>query len=114
MQDLISWLRSQIEADERAANAFHSVTIAAAHSDVNTEHDGAYDHYRLMVTPTSILADVQAKLTLLELYEGVMDLDSEDWSFSGAHGRANGLGEAIRTIAQAYRDRPGWTRDWER
>ncbi|MFL1430226.1 MULTISPECIES: DUF6221 family protein [unclassified Nocardiopsis] len=114
MEDLITWLRAQIEADRNAATVFHDVSIAAAHSDVGTTDEGAYDHYRMMIAPMQIIADTTAKLALLDTYQRVADMDdgTDVWAFSGAHGQANGLGEAVRTIAQGYCERDGWNPAW--
>jgi len=56
-----------------------------------------------------------AKRALLDMYCEVADLDegtTDVWAFSGAHGQASGLGEAVRTLAQAYRAWPGWQEQW--
>lgn len=62
--------------------------------------------------PAAVLEDIRMKRDLLDEYEAVAHLDTDQPPTEYAHGRARGLGEAVKTIAAAYRHRPGFKESW--
>lgn len=85
-----------------------SVGPGAARVEIATlanEHIARHD-------PARVLTEVAAKRALVDDYAEVAELDTEDAEPEFAYGRAAGLGIAVRLIAAAYADRPGYKAEW--
>lgn len=102
MDELVEWLRRVLREDELAV-------FAAMRDDADNlwKHQCDRDHRNYLIRfadPKTVLADIEAKRAVLDL----LDLTA------GPHDPATGvLREAIRTLARAYRHRPGWRAEWE-
>ena len=58
-------------------------------------------------TPSQVLADIEAKRKILDAYTTRADLASR-----GGLVHRDPLAFAVRTLASAYRHRPGWQDSW--
>jgi hypothetical protein len=115
MSDLITWLRQQLDDDERVARQVMAEPggfyLEAETDDTNVMTIGAHV-YRW--DPARVLAEVEAKRRILDAYEmaaGVVDLqdgqpDAEDVSALEA------LADVVRALAQPYARREGWREGW--
>lgn len=106
----MAWFRRQLRNDELA--------VAAAMRD---DQDNLWKHQRdrehrdyliRFADPKTVLEDIRMKRDLLDEYEAVAHLDTDGPPGGYAHGRAVGLGEAVKTVAAAYCHRPGWKDSW--
>ncbi|MCH0538366.1 helix-turn-helix domain-containing protein [Streptomyces sp. MUM 203J] len=62
--------------------------------------------------PARILAEADAKRQLMDAYAEVVDMDAEGVEPEYAHGRAAGLGLAVRLLALPYADHPDYRGEW--
>lgn len=117
MNDLITWLRGVLDDDERVAKAatpgpwsVHRQGLEAVVSPgvaMDKEEGGVSVEDAAHIArhdPAAVLADVKAKRAVLDL------LNLTAGPYDPARGA---LKEAVKTLASAYRHRPGWTTDWE-
>jgi hypothetical protein len=132
MDDLIIWLRTQYDADERiatsAAGAYpHWVASSGAVCQQDTGGSGylatgPYEtdldedviEHMVLHDPARVLADIAAKRAILDEYERASAAVPEDeqlWNTS-ENGYRAGLATAIEHLATAYADRPGWREEW--
>lgn len=95
--DLTAWLREQLDADARVAQAAYDEA-----SDYEVAGSDLAELHFLNWKPDRVLADVAAKRRLLD------DLAGDDASW-GAQAQSE---RRIRVIAEAYADRPGYQEDW--
>ncbi|QUX29687.1 hypothetical protein KGD83_03670 [Nocardiopsis akebiae] len=63
--------------------------------------------------PAAILADVEAKRTVLDEYESAVRFYAESNGPMTPDVENRGLGTAITLLANAYRRRPRWKNEWE-
>ena len=100
MGDLITWLRDQIDEDERVAReSMGSYWYMDGHSGEAQAFIARFDEDRE-------LAEVDAKRRILDL--------ARDYSPELGHGD-NGewaLGEVLRMLALPYADQPGYREEW--
>lgn len=138
MDDLVQWLRAQLDEDERIARAAAQDTgpdwyyndgfvfsrrgalpqelverseFIAAFPLQDFLEQGRGEHVAHH-DPARALREIEADRALLAAYEAVADLDTEDPEPEFAYGRAAGLGEAARYRALRYADRPGYREEW--
>lgn len=136
MDDLIGWLRAQLDEDERVAREANPAPwrrITDKHwLDPNTIFGGSYmgDQEKLRnvasleiswvkegnaehITrwdPARVLAEVEAKRDLLGHVEGlILYATSPNYAHGGIEAWAN---RAICLLAQPYAERPGWQEEW--
>jgi hypothetical protein len=104
--DLITWLRSELDYDERIARRYK---------------DGNYAEYEEhLTTPDWVLADIAAKRAILDRYEDAVRLDTSKPGYdpvarlnvSLAKVLAPELERVVRLLALAYADRPGYRDEW--
>jgi hypothetical protein len=112
MDDLITWLRAQLDDDERIAR---KNTGQAGLGD-----DGDFPDYRTYdgadidaavdflhhFTSQRVLREVEAKRRMLDLYEAA------DPGFVGTLLR-NCLDTPVRLLALPFSDRPGYREEWK-
>jgi hypothetical protein len=123
VEDLIAWLRTQLDEDERVAReaARDGGTWRGSDSGIYYDYDsgdgpfavGSYeyldDRYWQHITrwdPARVLAEVEAKRRILDwLIEtgGILDA-VEVWSAD--------VGAPIRMLALPYAGRDGWREEW--
>lgn len=124
MNDLVTWLRAQLDEDERVAQ---SATSGPWANDDPLARDGVfasaidgfvvdcdYPHMGPFAVhnathiarhdPTRVLADVEAKRALLDAFDEPTTVDNV--------AEEEGLCRAVRIIATAYADRPGYLEEW--
>jgi uncharacterized protein DUF6221 len=101
VDDLVVWLREQLEADEWLFNHWPGdrATKVATRDGLNI---ACWD-------PTRGLAEVQSKRAILDAYDNSNDAEFPD--FDG--GYASGLEDSIRAIAQVYADCRGFRDEWK-
>lgn len=132
MDELVAWLRGVLDDDERVAKAATpgpwtasgdwSPSVEAGDDTVAAykgfwEEDNGVDPECIKEAdathiarhdPAQVLADVAAKRAVLDAYTARAELASR-----GGLINRDPLGFAVRTLASAYRHRPGWKNDWE-
>lgn len=110
MNELTTWLRVQLDEDERIARAAHPklgfvlgfVEIGSPEIDADEAHIANWDAER-------VLAEIAAKRAILDAYERA-DAAAEFPNREG--GIAEGLEDAVRLLAQPYAGRDGWREEW--
>ncbi len=127
MDELVEWLRAQLDKDERIARAVKDRSapwdgqwMADGNSAVRTvnghvlfyRHDsgplkpGLADHAAEW-DPARVLREIDAKRDLLRFAEGVHDHHE-----TFTTGVASRLEVTLRLFAAAYADRPGYRDEW--
>lgn len=124
MDDLIAFLRTQLDADERRIlDGWDSdgkarvatmwtggepgyTTVASDHGDArwvaNGFHIGDARHVTILWDPKRELAEIDAKRRIIdELLIGVPDGDPDGW-----------VRDIARLLALPYADRPGYREEW--
>lgn len=133
MDDLITWLRAQLDDDERVAHEClqapadrlgvqlgtyrwearedgvwcRNYLVAPRVSDEDGAHIARWD-------PARVLAEVEAKRRIIERYEDCLARQEDpDYSSIAAHGQAAEYEDwVIPALAQPYAGRPGWREEW--
>lgn len=126
MDDLITWLRAQLDDDERVATAiFHDHTwsayieggddgwaIEGAHSGEPSciVCDEAMAAHIARHDPARVLREVEAKRRLLDECEAAVAFSSSPDTPAG--GYASALMAAARLMTEGFSDRPGYREEW--
>lgn len=132
MDDLVTWLRAQLDDDERVARAAHpgpwdlrtwdAFGGAAAEvlmplgepgyrtgltrsSLIGTQEAGTAEHIAQW-DPARVLAEVGAKRRILDLCE----IGTYDGGHFGGYGDA--YDDVVQRLALPYADRPGYREEW--
>ncbi|WP_422744313.1 DUF6221 family protein [Micromonospora sp. WMMD754] len=101
VDDLVTWMRQQLDDDERAARAWLPLGNPAA---ADREHIARHD-------PARVLAEVDAKRRVIDVLRGFEPND--EWSTQPDMGlRQNNAAGALRALALPYADRPGYRDEW--
>lgn len=95
MDDLATWLRAQLDEDERVAQA------EAEHAHEWFEGDGWGD-------PARVLREVAAKRQLLDRCLTAF----RDQGIYGEDGQEDVAKDVLRHLAAVYADRPGYLAEW--
>lgn len=109
MEDLVPWLRAQLDEDERVARE-----ALPGSSDMERYLAGLpryepRDSHIARHDPARVLREVEAKRAIIDQY--VRDSDSDHWE---ARLAADDFGEdAVRLLAAVYADRPGHREEWK-
>lgn len=133
MDDLVTWLRAQLDEDERVARSATSAPWTAKRADrsvyaqetsvVMGGHDGGWyvvpcdmesgegaesgdAQHIARWDPARVLAEVEAKRRILGLWSDGADFPD----FSGGYQAA--AEDAISAMAQPYAGREGWREEW--
>lgn len=106
MEDLVAWLRSQLGEDERRAREVHARTCG--HDAVDTDAACDCDWH-----VSRVLREVESKRRIIAAFE-----QREEESVSHPRGdvfhyHATGLRIAIKHLAMAYADCPGYREEWK-
>lgn len=132
MDDLISWLRDQIDDDERAARSAGGdkwiasglafVDDSSGHAVVSTERmDSGVQAHIARHNPARVLAEVEAKRRILDKWQDPATVerfpdgvhDGRDWDEREAQvSRARTIDRLVRLLALPYADRPGYQSEW--
>lgn len=103
MSDLVTWLRAQLDEDEASLDDVHSDSCES-----RPDPDGASwvrQHGPCDCGwPAQLLAEVEAKRALLDAFDEPTTVDNV--------AEEEGLCRAVRIIATAYADRPGYLEEW--
>jgi hypothetical protein len=109
VEDLVQWLRAQLDEDERIARAcsgngqWNERDIAIYGPDLGVEvraHMAAHD-------PARVLREIDAKREVVRLSER-----AHDYAPTFTSGFAAALEGVLRMYAVAYADRPGFREEW--
>lgn len=128
MDDLITWLRAQLDEDERVAleavgKGHPSWTIGQVDGNgvVPVLDDGDFPiidrvdladaEHVVRWDPARAQAEVAAKRRVIDVLRGFEPND--EWDTQPDMGqRANNAAGALRALAQPYAGRPGWREEW--
>jgi hypothetical protein len=107
MDDLVTWLRDQLDVDERAALAWMPLGNP---TDAERDHIARHD-------PTHVLAEVDAKRRILAEVEQMQALEDQvdgewgsgSWSYDATDRPS---AQILRALALPYADRPGYRDGW--
>jgi len=124
MLQITAWLRTQLDSDETDA---HAVDVPKGAHWLPRTPDEARDpgrhrvvsgsevmalatrlgarHIANVATPTQVLADIETKRQLIDLYEYYEPVNDND----PMHGL---FAEIVYRLARAYAQRPGWEKRW--
>jgi Family of unknown function (DUF6221) len=107
--DLVTWLRAQLDEDERiAGNAPCSLNNGDWPFWVEVVDNAEYEsaaHYRDQFPPKLRLREVEAKREMLEVAESSVI----GWTDGGEKELGR---EILRLLALPYADRPGYRAEW--
>ena len=127
MDDLVQWLRAQLDEDERIARAVDDGSAPwdgqwmADTSDAARTRNGHVLFYRpvsgplkpglvdhvVRHDPARVLREIDAKRDLLVFARGIQD--HHETFTTGVYAR---LEKTLRLYALAYKDRPGYREEW--
>jgi hypothetical protein len=113
VDDLVKWLRAQLDEDERIAKAARS-------EPWNFYPDGHYDAVREFlnrwnpVKPDMVLREIEAKLLILDRYaDCCARFDDSDYSTVVAAEQMREYEDfVLPLLALPYADRPGYREEW--
>jgi hypothetical protein len=134
VDDLVTWLRAQLDEDERVAKMAEILDPAPWANRVSTTPGGhvegriagAGGHTVVHVKdqapdfdsathiarwdPARVLAEVDAKRRILELHAPVIDGTQSSWTwFAGSESASEAI---VKLLALPYADRPGYRSEW--
>jgi hypothetical protein len=127
MDELVKWLREQLDEDERIANAVGFANIetgeylwesrylilqgdAGGESKVTTELDGELAEHVARHDPARVLREIEAKREALAHFERIRQHTRQGGE---AYVLAEGaVSKQIQIMATAYADRPGYREEW--
>lgn len=118
MEDLVRWLNTQLDEDERIARAATQgewvwsrefVTPPGYHHRTVGPLEPGDAAFIAANGPARVLREIDAKRQLLAEYQ-LADAEAKypDW----AGGYASGLEYAVQLAAAEYADRPGYDQEW--
>lgn len=109
MDDLITWLRVQLDEDEQAAAEMRENEKFWA--DCGEPHDHRIRLRRWEFTPDRLLREVEANRRLIDECEAAVAFSSNPDTPAG--GYASALVAAVRLAALPFSDRPGYREEWK-
>lgn len=122
--DLVQWLRAQLDEDERIARGTGQPSLSWQNFDMDSElrddvnagtvaytpREGTRAHIAAH-DPARVLREIDAKRAIVDRYAEVADSDI-DLPNDPEYAYANAYGEVVRQLATAYADRPGYLESW--
>ncbi len=115
MDDLIAFVRAQLDADERVARTAanlqfdpengwgtHGPNTVTPH--IGHIHDDEARQHIVRFNPARMLAEIDAKRRILDWLEDLATSDAVTWSFDHE--------TPLRLLAQPYAGRDGWDPRW--
>ncbi|MFF7452127.1 MULTISPECIES: DUF6221 family protein [unclassified Streptomyces] len=122
MDELVEWLRAQLDEDERIARScartdwwehpVNWVSAAPMHRVALVAHDGDRRHI-VEHDPARVLREIDADRALIADYVSAQEtVDAIAHPDMYDVGRAQGLEDAVRRRASAYDQRPGYREEW--
>jgi len=128
MDDLIAFLRARLDEDEQTARATADEYGPAWTADNQMESvrsstgadvvDEPYTprHHIARHDPARVLAEVDAKRRILDVYEEVMTKFTESWSpmvpYDRLAGTVSSLRRTLEFLALPYADHPDYRDEW--
>ena len=123
VDDLITWLKAQLDDDERVALAADPKRHRAIVTQSMTGQSGAHHNTRLVAEwdPARVLAEIHAKRLILDVHAPVDGYDPNGSVCSTCGERGNPGDEdavvrwpclTVRLLAQPYAGREGWLESW--
>lgn len=112
MTDLLTWLRAQLDEDERKVAAMQREARRVQTAPIFQDHPPNWlASVDIFVSPKRWQDEIDAKRRIIEAFEQ-RETESQhpDGAVFGYH--ATGLLLAIRHLAAAYADRPGYREEW--
>lgn len=137
MDDLVTWLRAQLDKDERVARG--DAVRATSPSPWRREYYAAFMHavadadgrelfgkghlaetqdvqHIVRWDPARVVAEVDAKRRILRLYENALNAHRagsiSQRNRTQDEAAVDVLGETVRLLALPYADRHGWREEW--
>jgi hypothetical protein len=105
VDDLVQWLRAQLDEDERIARENSDGRgLADGFPDYRTYSDGdtaAADEYIEHFGPARVLREIEAKRRIVDRYAWLRE-----------HGDTGGTAWVLPLLALPYADRPGYREEW--
>jgi hypothetical protein len=117
MDDLITWLRQQMDDDEamilrnRGNNGLTDDAIFPDYRTYSDDDTAAADAYIEHFAPPRMQAEVDAKRRILDAYEQ-RERESQEAPSQVFGYHATGLLIAIKHLAAAIAERPGYLPEW--
>ncbi|WHM30230.1 DUF6221 family protein [Streptomyces sp. BPPL-273] len=131
MDDLVQWLRAQLDADEQIARAADG-ELSAVFTRIGSFDPEMADDERHIMThqPARVLREIDAKRQVIDSYavavERVADRSAEldrlkarrydtlmtEMDLTTAIHQRDTLGGVLRLLALPYADRPGFREEW--
>jgi hypothetical protein len=114
MDDLVTWLRGQMDEDERLAREAASQSTTAweyGEYPAEADHIPVAEHIERW-DPARVLAEVDAKRRILDLVEQdvMRALDTQDPEF--VDGYVTAQEDAVKLLALPYANWPGYDESW--
>jgi hypothetical protein len=111
-EDLVQWLRVQLDTDAKAAEPYAEKAVHARDCDMLPDGDRVTYPCDCGV-PARVLREIEAKRALVDEYtQAEESLDRWTCPDMSDVGRAEGLGAAIALLAVPYADRSGYREEW--
>ena len=125
MDDLVQWLRAQLDEDARRASSWHTLEC-----DIHAYLQGDMDSVRATMSmfheapgavcdcnvPARVLREIDAKRRILRALESAEVALRNTEPGMEPHelmtGSVNSLRAAVRLLALPYSDRPGYREEW--
>jgi hypothetical protein len=130
MDDLVAWLRAQLDDDDRVARAtssgawsvdphIHYLEAEDVYWDVDGESGGWVAHvgqrsdaeHGARWDPARVLAEVDAKRRIIDLSDKVRAWTDASAGATAGYAAAL-LADTLRLLALPYADRPGYRPEW--
>ena len=112
MDDLVQWLRAQLDEDAaRAQRAIDGPRNQFVSADEDVE-DLLFDEDGAFVLPARVLREIDAKRRLLDRYDRAMENSRAHPKDLASSGALLALHGAVKLLALPYTDRPGYREDW--
>jgi hypothetical protein len=126
VDDLVEWLRAQLDEDERIARAAGGTwwappdLVGQVHDSGGVNIEAKLRSFATHIAehdPARVLREIDAKRRLVDEFAQVgSQPDTPDRRASprwkGDFGYLQGLARAVHLLASAYADRPGYRDDW--
>lgn len=124
--DLVAFLRAQLDADEAAARNVYTQapwrtgtthqgwpsvegdgwTVVSTPYEADAAHIARWD-------PQRVLGEVAAKRRILDAWQAVYDDIQEPYTGDQRMGEGFGLDHAVQCLATAYADHPDFREEWK-
>ena len=122
MSDLVTWLRAQLDADERSAmiaagpighnwQADGGSVFAEHPTDEIVDYAGQAAEHIAVHDPARVLRQVAAMRAIVDAYERAYHGDGIEET-EAQHARRVALEETVEALATVYTDRDAYNPDW--